>query len=68
MSRRGQIINLNNSKMRKLIKKLLAPLVREVVQEEIKKLNQQVQTVLLSAVSNAERNVKLEKSALDNLD
>ena len=54
--------------MRKLIKKLLAPLVREVVQEEIKKLNQQVQTLLLSAVSNAEKNVKLEKSAPDNLD
>ena len=31
--------------MTKLIKKLLAPLVREIVQEEIKKLNQQVQTV-----------------------
>ena len=54
--------------MRKLIKKLLAPLVREVVQEEIKKLNQQGQTVLLSAVSNAEKNVKLEKSVPDNLD
>jgi hypothetical protein len=54
--------------MKKLLKKLLAPLIREVVAEELKKLNQQVENVLLSTVSNVVKSVKVEKIAPDSSD
>ena len=43
--------------MRKLIKKLLAPLVREVVQQEIKDIHSNLKTLL---VREALRQVSLE--------